>query len=173
MNTFALQRMQVIGLALVVTTVCGLAVSLPAEAQTRPALVRDADNPALQPFREVISASLSSSETSKFVNGPTVPAGKRLVIENASVWAFTSTSDFVTGIWLTVPGATPLTFTMLDPADTERKPVGGGSAIAAYNRPVRLYFNPGEQLQLNVFVDGTTGPRTVNVYLNGYYVNLP
>lgn len=173
MNTFALPRARAIAMALATTTLCGLAVSPPTLAQTRPALVRDADNPALQPFRELINANLLSTENTKFVNGPTVPAGKRLVIENASVWAYTSLSDFVTGIWLTVPGATPPTFVLLDPADTERKPIGGGSAVAAYNRTVKLYYNPGEQVQLNVFVDGSAGPRIVNVYLNGYYVNLP
>ncbi len=173
MNNFTLRRAPAIGLALVMATLCGL-VSLPTQAQVaKPALVRDIDNPALQPFRDYIAANLLSTEFDKIVNGPTVPAGKRLVIENASVWALTSLNDFVTGIWLTVPTASPQTFVLLDPADTERKPISGANAVAAYNRPVKLYFNPGEQLQLHVFTDGTAGPKLVNVYLNGYYVNLP
>ena len=147
--------------------------SAPILAQTRPALVRDVDNGALQPFREAILVSLAQSETSKFVNGPVVPAGKRLVIENVSVWILTQSTDAATGIWLTVPGASPATFALMDPDSTERKSVGPGQFVTAYNRVVKLYFNPGETVQANVFFQGTAGIKLVNLYLNGHYVNLP
>ena len=102
-----------------------------------------------------------------------MPANKRLVIENVSIWALTNGSDAVTGIWLTVPGANPPTFALMDPDSTERKNVGGTSFVTAYNRVVKLYFNPGETVQANVFFTGTSGGKIVNIYLNGYYVNLP
>lgn len=141
-----------------------------AEAQTRPALIRDVDNGALQPFRTRISITVPSGSPSALVNGPVVPAGKRLVIENVSVWALTPLDVEVTGLWLQVSASE--TFALMDPNSTERRDIGG-SAVSAYNRLVKLYYNPGETLQAQVFLKGpNTGTRLVNVYLNGYYVNL-
>jgi len=159
------------GVAVAVLAVGALVPGVAAEAQTRAALVRDVDTGALQPFRELISVSANPSESFKFVNGPVVPAGKRLVIENVSVWALMySSSDDVTGLWLTVQGVP--TFAMMDPNSTERKILSGPSKVAAYNRVVKLYYNAGETVQLQVYFEGTAGSKLVNVYLNGYYVTL-
>jgi hypothetical protein len=38
---------------------------------------------------------------------------------------------------------------------------------------MKLYYNPGETVQLQVFYGGTTAAKLVNVYLNGHFVNLP
>jgi len=160
-------------LVVALVTLAAAVLPAPAGAQTRPALVRDVDNGALQPFRTLITVSLNANESSKTVDGPVVPAGKRLVIENVSVWVLTSANDFVTGLWLTVPGADPATFMLLDPSSTERKDIGGGNVVSAYNRLVKLYYNPGEKLQAMVFFNGTTSSKIANLYLNGYYVNLP
>lgn len=143
-----------------------------AHAQTRPALVRDADNPALQPERLLISVSLSTSEGFKAVDSITVPAGKRLVIENASIWAFTNhATSKITGVWLRVKGQ--LVYHLLDPALNEVRPLGDGSTVAAYNRPMKGYFNPGETVSVEIVAEGTSGTKHVNVYLQGHYVNLP
>ena len=160
-------------LALAALVIVGAMPLAPAAAQTRPALVRDVDNGALQPFRTLIQNNLAAGETTKTVDGPVVPANKRLVIENVSVWVFTTGSDAVTGVWLTVPSANPATFALMDPDSTERKNVSGTSFVTAYNRLVKLYFNPGETVQSQVFFTGTGGGKIVNIYLNGYYVNLP
>jgi len=143
--------------------------TVPAEAQTRPALVRDVDNGALQPFRDHIFISVAAGEIFKLVNGPVVPAGKRLVIENVSVWASTPLDVEITGVWLQVAGVS--TFALMDPNSTERRD-SGASAISAYNRTVKLYYNPGETIQGQVFFKGLSGTKQVNIYLNGYYVNL-
>ncbi len=137
----------------------------PANAQTRPALVRDVDNPALQPQRIAIFSSLTAAEGSKFTDGFVVPAGKRLVIENASVWARTEGADRVTGIWLNVKGQ--LAFIMLDPVTTETKTLVGGSNITAYNRIIKAYFNAGETVEASVFTEGSTSGKIVNIYLQG------
>jgi hypothetical protein len=160
-------------LALAVLALVAVLPAAPAAAQTRPALVRDVDNGALQPFRTLLSSSLAANETQKTVDGPVVPAGKRLVIENVSVWIFTNGTDTATGVWLTVPAANPATFALMDPDSTERKNVGGTSFVTAYNRLVKLYFNPGETVQSQVFFNGTSANKIANIYLNGYYVNLP
>jgi hypothetical protein len=149
----------------------------PTLAQTRPALTRDVDNGAFQPFRSGIFTSLVAAEGYKFVDAYTVPAGKRLVIENVSVWGLGATTDFLlTGVWLSVPGANPPTYVLLDPNSTERTLIGGGTqALSSYNRVVKLYYNPGETIRAEVFTEGATGPnayKLVNIYLNGYLVNL-
>jgi hypothetical protein len=149
----------------------------PTLAQTRAALTRDVDNPALQPFRSGIFISVGDNQGYKAVNGPTVPAGKRLVLENVSVWAFGATSDFdVTGVWLSVPGAATPTYVLLDPNVTERRLIAGGTtALYAYNRVVKLYYEPGETVLAEVFIEGAAGiniSKLVNIYLNGYFVTL-
>ena len=164
------------GVLALAALVVGAAVPLaPASAEppwTGLAMVRDVDNGALQPFRELINVNLNAGETFKTANGSVVPDNKRLVIENVSVWAFSvNSADVATGIWLSPLNISA--FTLLDPATTERKSIGGGAAVAAYNRQVKLYFNPGETLQAWVFFEGTNASKTVNIYLSGYYVNLP
>jgi hypothetical protein len=133
----------------------------------RPALTRDVDNPALSPVRLLININLDPSETFKTVNSITVPAGKRLVIENASIWAFTSSSaDVVTGVWLSPLNVSH--FHLLDPAANEIRVLPTGPSVAAYNRPIKAYFEAGETLQGWAFSEGTTALKIVNIYLQGY-----
>lgn len=143
-----------------------------AYAQTRPALVRDVDNADLNPVRLTISVSLNSTDTYGERDGITVPAGKRLVIDNASIWAFTSSAaDKITGVWLSVkPGSNYL---LLDPALNEVRALAGGASVAAYNRPLKAYYEAGETLYAQVFADGTTSSKIVNMYLQGHYVSVP
>jgi hypothetical protein len=173
MNIIATLRSLSAVLAQAVLALAVMLPAVPAVAQTRPALVRDVDNGALQPLRTLINVSLAANETFKTVNGPVVPAGKRLVVENVSVWILTQGTDSATGIWLTAPTASPPTYALMDPASTERKNVGGTDFVTAYNRVVKLYFDPGETVQAQVFFLGTSGIKIANLYLNGYYVNLP
>ena len=148
------------------------ASAMPALAQTRPALVRDVDNGDLSPVRLTISVSINSTDTYGERDGITVPAGKRLVIDNVSIWAFTSSAaDKITGVWLSVkPGSNYL---LLDPAANEVRAISGGASIAAYNRPVKAYYEAGETLYAQVFADGTTSSKIVNIYLQGHYVTVP
>lgn len=152
-------------LAAVLTTL----LAIPSFAQ-QPSLTRDVDNGALHPFRAVISASLDPGEERKVVDGPVVPAGKRLVIENASPWIFTELNTPSTGLWLSPGGSSA--FTLLDPTSAERKSNGRGTFVSAYTRLVKLYFEPGEILQMHVFFAAPRGAKIVNLYLSGYYVAL-
>ena len=146
--------------------------AIPSLAQTRPALVRDVDNGDLSPVRLAISVSLGATETYGERDGITVPAGKRLVIDNVSMWAFTSSAaDKITGVWLSVkPGSNYL---LLDPAANEVRTISGGSSVAAYNRPVKAYYEAGETLFAQVFADGTASSKIVNYYIQGHYVTVP
>jgi hypothetical protein len=146
-----------------------IANTRPAFAQ-RPALTRDVDNGDLAPVRFLISLSLDASQNFKELNGFTVPAGKRLVVENVSIWAFTSSSsDKITGIWLEA-GTDPY-YLLLDPAANEVRTISGGTVgLAAYNRLVKAYFEAGELVHALVFADGNAGSKIVNIYVSGHYV---
>jgi hypothetical protein len=149
-------------------------LTIPAVAQAvRAALVRDVDNPALDPVRTPFVVSLQTNEGVKVVDGLVVPAGKRLVIENASIWTFTTGADRITGIWLRPKINPQLVYILLDPAASEFRSILGNSTIAAYNRTLKVYFNPGEQLTVEVYADGNSNFKSANVYLQGYYVTLP
>jgi hypothetical protein len=141
-----------------------------ATAQTRAAITRNIDNPDLAPARFAIILSLNAGDTEKDVDSITVPAGKRLILDNASVWAFwNNASDVVTGVWLQVKGQTA--YTLLDPAINEIRTISSGTVgLAAYNRTIKMTFEAGETVHAYVFFDGTNGPKSVNIYLQGHYV---
>jgi hypothetical protein len=152
----------------------GAVTTVPALAQAvRAALVRDVDNPALDPVRTPLLVSLQPNEGVKVVDGLIVPAGKRLVIENASIWTFTTGSDRITGVWLRPKVNSQIVYILLDPAANEFRQILGNSTVAAYNRPLKVYFNPGEQLTAEVYADGNSGFKNANIYLQGHYVTLP
>src|SRR5262249_36263003 len=76
---------------IVVVAILGGVFAKPVLAQVKAALVRDADNPALAPFRGRVDFDLAATNDSRKMT--TVPAGKRLVIEYVSWNSFTSTGD--------------------------------------------------------------------------------
>jgi hypothetical protein len=143
-----------------------------AAAQTRPALTRDVDNPALQPFRTGVFVAIPVGSANETVDAFVVPAGKRLVIETVSIWGYGPDTDEFTGVWLNVASATPAAFVLLDPNSTERRVLQGGVFVSAYTRQVRLYFAAGETIQVQVYTKGSTGFRQLNMYIHGYLVTL-
>jgi hypothetical protein len=155
--------------------VAGALTTGPALAQAvRAALVRDVDNPAVDPVRTALLVSLETSDNARSVDGLIVPAGKRLVIENASIWTFSTGSDRITGVWVRPKNNPfPPVYLLLDPAENEFRTIVSGNTVAAYNRTIKAFFNPGEQLTADVFADGDTAGKIVNIYLQGYYVTLP
>lgn len=155
--------------------VAGAVTSVPALAQAvRAALVRDVDNPAVDPVRTALLVQIPANQGFQTVDGLIVPPGKRLVIENASVWTFTTNPDRITGVWVrpkTLPN--PPVYLLLDPSESEFRTLSFNATVAAYNRTIRAYFNPGEQLTAEVYADGTAALKQANIYLQGYYVTLP
>jgi hypothetical protein len=158
---------------IVAVAVLGGQFAQPVLAQIRAALVRDVDNPALDPVRTPFVISLQPFEGVKVVDGLVVPPGKRLVIENASIWTFCTGTDRITGVWLRPKVNPQLVYILLDPAANEFRPILGNSVVAAYNRTLKVYFNPGEQLTAEVYADGNANFKSANIYLQGHYVTLP
>jgi len=144
------------------------------------ALVRDVDNGALQPVNFRIQVYESSADASATVEGPTVPAGKRLVVEDVSVFGFIPSSTALTGVWLVNHGGTA-NYLLVNPETGERSvSTDGSSSQYGYNRTVKIYYDPGDVIEIQIFRDsltpGTPIPTStflVNVYVHGYYVNVP
>ena len=141
-----------------------------AMAQTRAAVTRDVDNRDLAPVRIRLQVNLARTDLSKEVDAFTVPAGKRLIVDQASIWTIAnSASDTISGIWLQVKDQ--LQFTMIGPTDGEfRRLCGGACNIAAYNRPLATTFEAGEIVHVYVFVEGFNDTKQTNIYLQGHYV---
>lgn len=147
-----------------VVVVLGILTELPSVAQVRAALVRDTDNPALQPAR--LFFSVSTNDFYGFADGAPVPAGKRLVIEGASIFSYTNGTHRVYAIWLTANP--PSTYIALDPSPTDT--ILTTPYYVGYNRNFKLYYNPGEVPRIEVYTQGIGS--TTNVFLHGYYVTL-
>lgn len=139
-------------------------------ASAQPTQTRNVDNPDLAPARFGIFVSLQAGDTEKDIDSITVPVGQRLILDNASVWGFSSSpSDVLDEVWLQAKGQPA--YTLLDPASNEQRVMNGGlSGIAAYNRPFKMTFEAGETVHAYVYFTGTNGSKQVNIYLQGHYV---
>jgi hypothetical protein len=152
---------------LAVTAVGVLIVQEPLMAQVRAALVRDADNPALAPFRGGVNFPLTAINTQRLLT--TVPAGRRLVIEHISYWTFG-------------PFGNELIFAALRAGEfgdnqvlleVNRPHVSAASGIGIQDgsQPARVYFEPGEAVWVSAS-QNTVASRSIEVRVQGYYVTL-
>jgi hypothetical protein len=150
------------GLSIVV--MLGLATPREAIAQSRAALVRDVDTPALQPFRAQSSFSLIAVNTQQLVT--TVPAGKRLVIEYISWNAANTGSTQVVFAALRSSqfGAVQQNF-QINPPHASATP---GFTLQDGSIPVRVYFEAGEEVWASV--SGNSPGPTISMQLQGYII---
>jgi hypothetical protein len=139
----------------------------------------DANNGAFQPVHFRIALNDNASSTGLIVNGPTIPANKRLVIENISVFALIGGNEQLDGVWLFNSGG--LNYVLINPQTIDKYSIGSGDfqGIYDYNRPVIAYYDPGDTLQMQIFRDpippntGLTKDSLVNMYITGHYVDIP
>lgn len=99
----------------------------------------------------------------------TVPAGKRLVIENVSCMATVATGLHVSGSIGTRVGGTSSS------CQTTFQLVGTGENYRRYsfNHPVRLYADPGTNVTFTTIRSGTSSQGGYTVGFSGYLVNYP
>jgi len=117
-------------------------------AQIRAALIRDSDNPALQPV--VISLNPTFQ----------VPTGKRLIIQYVS-WSGTRNLGFVASAGITATTSGQVATHWVPGSTTSFDNIGG--------KQVWIAADPGTELVLQTGQIGIFAP----VILSGYYVNLP
>ena len=161
----------------------GMAAQVIAEkpSQTSPLWVRDADNPAFQPF--AFSFECVATCDRSF----TVPADKRLVIEGLAA-SETIIGDPSIGTFLPAAGYVRLR----ESSSTERRqehwlPLVGSSyaensyraqAYNGFGGAVKLYVEPGAEVEIDYGQRATvgSGPHDslyTDVSLSGYFVDVP
>ena len=154
-----------VGLAAAAVFVVGsVALSTTAAAQTRAALVRDVDTPALQPFRgSVIISPFATLNEQRLLT--TVPAGKRLVIEQVSYTAGGQSGQVVFGALRTGQFGPIQQYLQINPPHA--------SATAPFvlqdgTSPVHVYFEAGEEVW--VTVTSTASLASFQLAAQGYFV---
>lgn len=153
----------VLGAALV-----ALLASSPAPAQTRPALVKDVDSPASQPFGAVATPPFSGLGATGTLL--TVPAGKRAVVEHFSCINFLdSANNFVRlELHYTVGG-------ILRRQQFVHERVGtsliAGIDVWSFSQPVRVYADAGTAIQVSAIRRSSTGSAGIECHISGHYVD--
>lgn len=139
-----------------------------AMAVTRPAMVRDVDNGALEPMRVRVATTISSLFHS--VDLVTVPAGKRLVIEHISWSASVPTGQQIVFAGLSDQNGyfmaflnIPVPIVSLSPSDQ----------IQTSSETIKIYVNPGEVVRFNTSItDYQPVTPNLQIVVQGYYVTL-
>jgi hypothetical protein len=130
-----------------------------ADAQSKPALVRNVDEGALQPIQfNLFPNSTTSNQNAAYFQ---VPAGQRLVIEYYSAQA-QDLSGGAAGMSLgtTSNGNFASFIVYVNKNDTN-----------AVNQTTRIYADPGSFVQAFAFNNGTRCAGSISV--SGYLVNIP
>jgi len=132
---------------------------------TSPVFMRDVDNPARQPFQQLLCLAATASSCS-VPSSFTVPSGKELVIEYVSGGCVTAdASSFVNaaGLHTSVQGAVGFHF-------FGNLRIGPNSAFD-FGQQTRLYADPNTNVTLAASLIG--GGGVCGMEISGYLVNLP
>jgi hypothetical protein len=145
-----------------------------------PLPVSEVAKPASQPFQISGFATIGSSDTSSTIELFTVPAGKRLVIEYATVYAGAGEGNkmvaFISTKLITTPNPDDSPFVAHALVMTEQGTINDPVTFAA-SQPMRVYADPGTKV-LGIVArtadaaDGTT-TLSATITISGYFVDLP
>ncbi len=158
-----------------VATAITILTAQPANAQTRAALVKNVDEPGLVPFSQTFQIGVTACSCSNccFVKTTTIPAGKRLVIQNVSGWV---PLDAVGSLgYINVDqrdGSTSTTILTITPVF--RTQWNGGEYPAyEFNQMVLAFVDAGKWASVGIFSGvNFSNFRTGVLTINGYLVNL-
>jgi hypothetical protein len=127
--------------------------------------------PASQPFQASANGLFVFNQANMPLPLVTVPTGKQLIIEFATVGAFLDSTCSMDALIQTTAGGT----TALHQLVVTQQGLLGGSLIFAAAQPMRLYADPGTSVLGSVNRDGTScllgGGAAMTI--SGYYVNIP
>jgi hypothetical protein len=140
---------------------------------SNPVAVRETDRPADQPFSLRLLLGFNAGEDQdQSTTAFTVPAKKRLVLEDVSIGAVLGTGQkvHVELIRIALDGQhlrhhVPVVFQLAQGV--------AGTDIYAGGRPIRIYFEPGEKLTATARRDSTFQGAFLDVFVYGYFVDLP
>ena len=133
------------------------------------AQVRDADNPARQPYQNgFFLVGVNAIQDSWLL--ATVPAGKRLVIENVAVSGVTPTGQRMFVSLSTGVNNLALRHPLLVSAQGTNE---DGEAEFVISQQVRLYADPGTAVTLHLKRSSTTGLAAITfATISGYLVDV-
>jgi hypothetical protein len=132
---------------------------------TNPLLVRDVDNPALQPFSADTDYFLPPDVAPNTVQvNPNVAAGKRLVIEYVSAKSALSLTDTLTDI--TIETSSGFHYFPMPPPNA-------ANGVAVFSQQTRMYHDSGTPITVVVNRATGNGNGDFHVSISGYVVNLP
>jgi hypothetical protein len=134
------------------------------------------DNPAFQPAEETEAFTLTPGATGGGGTVYTVPAGKRLVIETASVVAqLPTTQRAIANLLINLAGATghtgPGIGVFMIPMELQFD--NGTTALSAGTLGSHMYADAGTTVDVSVGRSDGTGTGTFTVAVAGYLVNTP
>ena len=132
--------------------------------------VRDVDNPARQPVQA--DAECSSEQLGCFLTIYTVPAGKRLVIEYASMEANIPEGQITQLRVTTVAGGVPSGHRLPLSAPSVTFGSGGGH-LTSVGQQVRLYADPGTSVVVVSLRTSNVGTATFRFTISGHLVDVP
>jgi hypothetical protein len=133
-----------------------------------PLLVREVANPASEPFQAEVSFSIPDGSSSETFTLAVVPAGKRLVVEYATILAEVPSGKMGARITTTAAGQYAAHHLVL----TEQGPLFGTPAFVA-SQPMRVYADPGTGVTGIVIRSDTTGTFGGLMTISGYFVDIP
>lgn len=150
--------------------VIALLTSLPSSAQTRPALVKDVDSPAGQPFAASATPGFSGLTATETLL--TVPAGKRAVVEHFSCINFLDVGNNFVRMELryTLGGVERRQQFVHERVGTS---LISGIDVWSFSQPVRLYADAGTAIQVSAIRRSGTGSGGIECHVSGHYVNVP
>jgi hypothetical protein len=134
------------------------------------------DNPALQPVEQTEAFTLASGESGGGGTVYTVPGGKRLVIETASVVAqLPTTQQAVANLLINLAGATghtgPGIGVFVIPMALQFD--NGSGAVSNGALGSHMYADAGTTVDVSIGRSDGTGTGTFTVAIAGYLVNTP
>jgi hypothetical protein len=145
-----------------------------------PLPVSEVAKPASQPFQISGLATIGSFDTSSTIELFTVPAGKRLVIEYATVYAGAGEGNkmvaFISTKLITTPDPNDSPFVAHALVMTEQGVINDPVTFAA-SQPMRVYADPGTKV-LGIVgrtadaADGTT-TLSATITISGYFIDVP
>ena len=160
--------------------VAGLFVADEAAAQTRPALVKDADNPARSPLRLGDTATVPVGFVASFGNsvGSVLADGYRFVIEYVSVECGASGAVEAVRVYLSIAekaGPGWYRFHTYPIPLTNTAPTYDGRVSSVGTQSVRWYHDGGQAVQVGISLNGAapSGGITCEVEVSGYTVTVP
>ena len=169
-----------LGSLAIAAAICAV-IAPPAQAQVRPAVTKNVDEPGRIPYQVIFQAAKGDPNCGTnfcVFFTPNVPANKRLVITNVAITINLDSTATAQAVYLSVEDATTVYGQLYLPYNPNAYPVDPISAYSprryVVNESVRLYADAGQHLRLAFH---TTGGNLADgwpqlVLITGYLVDL-